>query len=341
MPKSFACYATLGGALLVTVSALLTGCSGGTLPDDPFGTPTPFTTPTPTPSTTPTPAPTTGIFVADRTQGRVTRIADIAGTGRIDYGLPGSGTGQFNTPRGVTLDSSGRVYVADSLNQRVVRVNDVSGTGFVAYGSLGTGTGQFSTPVGVAVDADGRIYVADIGNNRIVRMDDLSGTNFTAYGPLGTSGTQSFGGVAVDTNKRIYAIDSVGGRIVRIDNMTGANLVNLDVYAAAPTGSEIVVRQLSGVAVGSDGKIYTCDRSGGRVVRFDDMTGANPQVLSTSPDGLGHLNSPSGIAFDASGHLYICDTGNARVIRVDDISGANWATFGGGAYGIPEGIAVK
>lgn len=61
----------------------------------------------------------------------------------LKWGVTGSGSGQFITPRGIAVDSSGNVYVPDQ-NTRVQKF-DSSGT-FI-------------------VDSSGTVYVADTGNN--------------------------------------------------------------------------------------------------------------------------------------------------------------------------------
>jgi len=86
------------------------------------------------------------------------------------------------SPRGVCVDSSGRIYIADSGDGRIVRIDDMDGSNFVVYGSYGGGPGHFSAPEDVRVDAAGRVYALDGERCRIVRIDDLSGRNWTTYG---------------------------------------------------------------------------------------------------------------------------------------------------------------
>ena len=57
------------------------------------------------------------IYVSDSGNHRIA-IYDDAGTFLGEFGSPGVGDGQFNTPRGITVDRS-RIYVADTLNHRV------------------------------------------------------------------------------------------------------------------------------------------------------------------------------------------------------------------------------
>jgi sugar lactone lactonase YvrE len=82
------------------------------------------------------------------------------------WGEPGSGDGQFNSPRQVALDGFGYFYVADAGNNRIQKfaADDV----FVSkWGSNGSGDGQFAFPSGIAVDSSGYVYVADTNNNRV------------------------------------------------------------------------------------------------------------------------------------------------------------------------------
>ena len=39
------------------------------------------------------------------------------------FGSPGTGEGQFNSPWGITVDSDGFVYVADHKNHRVQKLD--------------------------------------------------------------------------------------------------------------------------------------------------------------------------------------------------------------------------
>jgi sugar lactone lactonase YvrE len=88
------------------------------------------------------------------------------GTYLATIGSAGSGNGQFNTPEGIALDSSGNIFVADSGNNRVEKFNK-NGVYQSQFGSSGSGNGQFSYPVGIAFGTSGEIYVTDVGNNRV------------------------------------------------------------------------------------------------------------------------------------------------------------------------------
>ena len=104
-------------------------------------------------------------------------------------GASGGAAGQIASPRGVALDSSGRLYVAESSNQRIsvfspapafvsafgYDVDPGGGAGFETCttgtgckaGVAGGGAGQLKSPEGVAVDGAGDVYVSDDSNQRI------------------------------------------------------------------------------------------------------------------------------------------------------------------------------
>ena len=59
------------------------------------------------------------IYITETYNHRVV-IYDINGTQLHSFGTRGSGEGEFNGPRGITVDASGNVYVCDSWNNRIV-----------------------------------------------------------------------------------------------------------------------------------------------------------------------------------------------------------------------------
>jgi streptogramin lyase len=80
-------------------------------------------------------------------------------------GGPGTGVGMFAAPRGIALDSSGRVWVADTGNDRVEEFSP-EGRFMAKFGRVGDELGQLSDPTDMAVDAAGEVAVTDTANDR-------------------------------------------------------------------------------------------------------------------------------------------------------------------------------
>ena len=96
------------------------------------------------------------IIVADGHGGKTNdRIVKLSKDGKFikAWGRHGSAPGEFDTPHGIALDSSGRLFVADRVNSRV-QVFDADGN-FVAEWK------QFGRPSGVFVDKNDILYVTD------------------------------------------------------------------------------------------------------------------------------------------------------------------------------------
>ena len=85
---------------------------------------------------------------------------DTQGNYISQWGIMGSGNGQFKQPVGVAVDNSGNVYVADSANGRVQK--------FDGNGNFITliGNGQFLSAQWLAVDSSGNVYVSDSSDFR-------------------------------------------------------------------------------------------------------------------------------------------------------------------------------
>lgn len=105
--------------------------------------------------------------MADTDNNRIQKF-DSNGIFITKWGLPGSGDGEFNEPRGVAVDSGGNVYVTDNNNR--VQKFDSNGTFITKWGEYGTEDGEFNATSGVAVDSAGNVFVTDWWNNRIQKF---------------------------------------------------------------------------------------------------------------------------------------------------------------------------
>ena len=88
------------------------------------------------------------------------------------FGTKGTGDGQFESPRAITINSTDYIYVVDSGHNRI-QIFDPSGKFLSQFGTKGTGDGQFSTPQGIAINSTGYVYVTDRNNGRIQVFDSM------------------------------------------------------------------------------------------------------------------------------------------------------------------------
>ncbi|HET6383702.1 MAG TPA: hypothetical protein VFJ58_09945, partial [Armatimonadota bacterium] len=254
------------------------------------------------------------IYVSEIGNNRIVRMNDITGAGWTTFGSLGSGVGQFNMPSGIFVAPDNRIYIADTQNNRIVRIDDITGAGWTTFGVPGNGVDQFREPFDIRVDSQNRIYIADRDNGRVVRINDMTGAGWVSFGSLG-SGTGQFGiisGIFVDSANRIYIADTGHSQIARIDDMTGANLITL--------GGALIDSPLS-VFVDSSNRIYSSNYFSPRerVVRVDDMSGANPAFFN--------VLAPGRLFVDALGKIYLPIADN-KIIRIDDITGAGLVSLG-------------
>jgi len=197
-------------------------------------------------------------------------------------GMSGNGDGQFNSPMGIAVDSSGNVYVVEYWNFRIQKFTS-TGTFLTKWGgSEGTGDGQFKSPYGIAIDRLGRAYVADSGNHRIQKFtsggtflgwwgrDDLGFTGWHNPGSRGTGTSGSGDGqlynptrIAVDGDLNIYVTDDSNRRIQKFT----ASGIFITKWGSYGTGDG-QFNYPSGVAVDSSGYVYVSDRYNSRIQKF-------------------------------------------------------------------------
>ena len=82
------------------------------------------------------------------------------------FGRRGSGDGEFNEPRCLSVNKAGHLMVCDDGNHRV-QVFELSGKFVTKFGTKGRGKGEFNRPFSTAVLSDGRIVATDFLNHRI------------------------------------------------------------------------------------------------------------------------------------------------------------------------------
>ena len=119
------------------------------------------------------------IYVSDRTNNRIQKWAPGASVGvTVAAGINGSGedSSQLNDPRGLFVDSFGRIYICDYFNNRIQKWVSGMQYGITIAGGRGVGDqpGRLNHPSGVYLAADGNIYVSDEGNNRIQKYTALN-----------------------------------------------------------------------------------------------------------------------------------------------------------------------
>ena len=225
-------------------------------------------------------------------------------------GSPGAGAGQYESPRGVAVDTvTGHVYVSDTGNNRV-DVFDSSGTFLFAFGwkvnatapeeklqtcttlagcqkgSPGGGAGQINNPAGIAVDSSSHdVYVAEESSHRIQKFDSSGGFLLT-FGKDVNTGTSG-----------------------KPDLCTNAGAPT-DVCRAGVQGfAADQFNQRVQVAVGPGGTVHVADSlvSAKDTNHFQKF---NPggEAIGAPIDLTGAYGDATGLAVDSSGDLYFGET---------------------------------
>ena len=216
------------------------------------------------------------VYVTDTWNHRVQKFAKdgraIKTWGKFGQPLPEdpASTEYFWGPRGIAVDSQGRVFVADTGNKRIV-VFDSNGNYLTEFGTGGFDPGQFDEPVGVAVANDGTVYVTDTWNQRIQSFIPSEGAGEILYLPLAQWDVNAWFGqsldnkpfIAVSDDNHVFITDPEGYRVIEFTasgefvRTWGDFGVNADQIGLA-----------SGIAVDSFGNIWVTDAGNNRILKY-------------------------------------------------------------------------
>jgi hypothetical protein len=276
------------------------------------------------------------------------------------WGSSGSGNGQFGSPHGIALNSSGEVYVADDgdHNDRIQKF-DSSGAFLAKFGSYGFDNGQFSSPWGLATDSSDNIYVADVDSQRIQKFSS-SGAFLAKWGSQG-SGAGQFStplGVATDSSDNVYVAE-LNNRIQKF-NSSGSFISTWGwgVRTGAQrfeTCTSSCRRGISGsgngqfndpyaLAIDSSDNVYVADTFNNRIQKFSS-SGAFIRTWGGPGSANGKFNFPAGIATDSSDNVYVTELNNNRIQKFNSSGAflAKWGSYGAGngQFDGPSGIAIN
>jgi DNA-binding beta-propeller fold protein YncE len=264
----------------------------------------------------------------------------------------GTGKGQFDTPRGLALDSLGNIFVADTNNGRIEKFSP-GGVFIATMGRQGIGYGEFGEPNGIAIDRAGNIYVSEGSNHRIQKLApdgsflaELKGPDPGFYGPRK---------IAIGPDDAIYVVDQGRTRIVKFgpdgqvlatwgskgsgdgqfDDPTSVavDAKTNTIYVADPRNKRIQVFDANGkflskwivpewggpygfeaLAVDSDrGKVYASSAMMDAVLVFD-FNGSRTGILRPRPPD--KLDGPSALALRTD-KLYVLNASSNRISVID------------------------
>ena len=174
----------------------------------------------------------------------------------------------FWGPRGIAVDSQGRVFVADTGNKRIA-VFDEDGNYITEFGGAGFDPGQFDEPVGVAVSSDGTVYVADTWNQRVQSF--IPNEDRSLYFPLNQWEVSAWFGqslenkpfIAVGGDKHVFITDPEGYRVIEFTE-NGEFVRTWGDYGVGV--DEIGLA--AGIAVDKDGFVWITDAANNRILRY-------------------------------------------------------------------------
>jgi Uncharacterized conserved protein len=122
----------------------------------------------------------------------------------------GAGRGQFDFPRGMTVDAAGNVLIADTNNGRIEKFS-ATGIFIASLGTKGRGRGELAEPNAVAVDQAGNMYVTETFNHRVQKLapdgrflTEWKGPEPGFYGPRK---------IALGPDDSVYVVDQGRARL--------------------------------------------------------------------------------------------------------------------------------
>lgn len=159
------------------------------------------------------------LYVADAASRTVVGLG-LDGRFINKIGSGGEGSGQFNLPVSVAVNSRGQLIIADAFGANV-QIFDADGKYLRTFGQRGDSSGDFQLIKSVAVDSEDNIYVVD-GRMHNISIFNQQGQLLLVLGgyyAVSLSGKLAPGGFSVpigmdiDSSDKIYVVDQLNARV--------------------------------------------------------------------------------------------------------------------------------
>jgi DNA-binding beta-propeller fold protein YncE len=291
------------------------------------------------------------LYVADSGNDRIRKVTKEGAVSTFAGSKEGFADGrgnaaQFNSPRGIAIDSAGNFYVADAKNHRIRRVtpegvvSTFAGSGVEGAKDGRGSVARFNEPADIAIDSADNLYVTDYWNDSIRKITPEGEVSTFAGGKGGLAdGVGSAAqfdephGIAIDRAGNLYVADSRNHRVRKVtpkgevSTLAGSGKTGLDGgdFADGP-GSAALFDRPRGIAVDAAGNVYVADTMNQAIRRItlppeSGTTGKRALGVTVSTfagDGT-QFRYPQDIAIDATGNLYVTDGDRYTYARNDRI----------------------
>ena len=264
-----------------------------------------------------------GVVVADTGNDRVVKFSP-SGAVVWSVGAPGRGTGQFQDPRDIGVDSTtsspeyGDVYVADNGNGRVVLLSS-AGAWLKTFN--GVSGARLGGPIGIGVGGPGDgsnpgpfVYVAD-GVQQRIHVFTAAGAQLAVYGSNGACALSRVRDAAPDAEGDIFVANYLKDDIVEF-HADGTCALS---WGAAGTGPG-QFKNPYGVTIATDPDrpggageaVFVADSNNNRVQEFT-TAGAFIAAIGGPGSGPGAFTQLRRVAVGAAGSVWAADLWGYRI----------------------------
>lgn len=254
--------------------------------------------------------PSGDVWIVDKLNNRVEKF-NSKGQFVSKFGGFGTGSGQFNEPRAITVDGEGNLWVADAGNNRIEKFNSKGEYLTEIDSEGGLGFLSIDIPSGLAIARGGHIFVANQGSGgRVVELLTTKNGLLGSYVNNYWLATTTPANMATDPQGDVWIVDTAENKLYEVPSSGGGPVARFGTTGTAPG-------QLSApyaVTVKPSGTLLVSDRGNNRIQQFS-QTGELLASFGKGGNEPGEFCEPSGLALSSRGVIFVADACHDKVQR--------------------------